>query len=124
MLDLYKNIRRYRIFLDMSQADLAKKTGYTDRSSIAKIERGDVDLPQSKIMAFAKALHVSPGELMGNVEETGRRTSLTDSEHQLIDNFRKLNKKGQQQVQAYTKDLIDLDRYTEPSPEAYEDNFA
>ena len=49
----------------MSQEELAKKVGYTDRSSIAKIENGDVDLPQSKIMAIAKALDVSAGALMG-----------------------------------------------------------
>lgn len=68
MLELYKNIRKFRTELGMSQAELAKKTGYNDRSSIAKIERGDVDLPQSKIVLFANALNVTPGELMGNVE--------------------------------------------------------
>lgn len=67
MLELYKNIKKYRKELGMSQAELAKRTGYTDRSSIAKIEKGDVDLPQSKIMIFAKALGVAPGELMGDV---------------------------------------------------------
>ena len=70
MLELYKNIKEYRKNLGMSQAELAKKTGYNDRSSIAKIERGDVDLPQSKIMLFAKALNVSPGKLMGNVDDS------------------------------------------------------
>ena len=39
--------------------------GYADKSMIAKIEKGLVDLPQSKIIAFAEALHVSPGDLMG-----------------------------------------------------------
>ena len=32
---------------------------------IAKIEKGAVDLPQSKIIAFAEALNVSPSDLMG-----------------------------------------------------------
>ena len=50
----------------MTQDELAKLTGYTDRSSIAKIERGAVDLPQSKIILFAKALGVTAGALMGN----------------------------------------------------------
>lgn len=49
----------------MSQEDLAKKTGYSGKSMIARIERGDVDLSQSKIMAFAEALELPPGELMG-----------------------------------------------------------
>jgi transcriptional regulator with XRE-family HTH domain len=44
--------------------------GYTDRSSIAKIESGKVDLPQSKIMEFANVFGVDPGDLMGwNDEE-------------------------------------------------------
>lgn len=70
MLELYGNIKRFRKELKMSQEDLAKKTGYTDRSSIAKIEKGMVDLPQSKILLFAEALNVTPGELMGNVDDT------------------------------------------------------
>ena len=65
MLPLYDNIRRRRIELGMSQQDLAEKAGYTDRSSIAKIETGKVDLTQSKIIAIAKALEISPGTLMG-----------------------------------------------------------
>ena len=62
---LYENIKRLRKQLKMSQGDLAKKTGYTDRSSIAKIENGEVDLSQSRILAFADALHVTPQYLMG-----------------------------------------------------------
>lgn len=65
MLQLYKNIRRRRHELNMSQAELASKTGYSGKSMIARIERGDVDLPQSKIMLFASALDISPGDLMG-----------------------------------------------------------
>ena len=62
---LYDNIRRLRKLLGMSQEELAALTGYTSRSSIAKIENGEVDLSQSKIEAFAKALHTTPQKLMG-----------------------------------------------------------
>ena len=65
MLDLYKNIKSIREELGMSQDELAKRTGYTSRSSIAKIEKGEVDLPQSKIALFAAALNTTPGALMG-----------------------------------------------------------
>ena len=54
-----------RTELKMSQDTLAELTGYKDRSSIAKIEKGEVDLAESKIREFAKALKVSPQELMG-----------------------------------------------------------
>ena len=56
MLPLYKNIKSKRTELKMSQDTLAELTGYKDRSSIAKIEKGEVDLAESK---------VSPRELMG-----------------------------------------------------------
>ena len=65
MLDLYRNIKARREELGMSQAELAKKVGYTSRSTIARIERGDFDLSQSKIIEIAKALRISAGELMG-----------------------------------------------------------
>lgn len=65
MLQLYQNIKSRRMALKMSQDTLAELTGYKDRSSIAKIEKGDVDLAESKIREFAKALKVSPQELMG-----------------------------------------------------------
>ena len=68
MLTLYRNIRSRRTELKMSQDTLAELTGYKDRSSIAKIEKGEVDLSESKIREFAKALKVAPRELMGGDE--------------------------------------------------------
>lgn len=65
MLDLYKNIKSLRLSKELSQEQLAAMTGYKDRTSIAKIEAGKVDLSQSKIIEFAKALDVSPSYLMG-----------------------------------------------------------
>ena len=63
-MKLYENIRYLRKALGLSQDELASLTGYTSRSSIAKIESGAVDLSQSKIEAFAKALHTTPQKLM------------------------------------------------------------
>lgn len=68
MGNIYENIKRLRESKGMSQDELAVLTGYTSRSSIAKIEKGLVDLQQSKIIAFAKALGVTPSELMGLTE--------------------------------------------------------
>lgn len=65
MLQLYKNIKNRRIELGMTQSNLAEKTGYADKSMIAKIEKGQVDLPQTKIELFAKALNTTPADLMG-----------------------------------------------------------
>ena len=64
-MTMYQRIKQLRAEKRMSQQDLALLTGYQDRSSIAKIESGAVDLPQSKILLFAKALGVTPAQLMG-----------------------------------------------------------
>lgn len=61
----HENIKLLREKKGLSQEELALKVGYKDRSSIAKIEAGLVDLAQSKIAAFASALAVTPAQLMG-----------------------------------------------------------
>jgi len=43
----------------MSQEELATRLGYKSRSTIAKIESGENDLTQSKIVAFAEALNTT-----------------------------------------------------------------
>ena len=65
VLVLYENIRRRREELGISQEELANMLGYKSRSSINKIEKGINDIPQSKIVEFAKALRITPEELMG-----------------------------------------------------------
>lgn len=69
MMKLYENIKKRRLELHMSQQKLAELTGYADKSMIAKIEKGQVDLSQSKLEIFAKVLRVKPGELLGTTEE-------------------------------------------------------
>lgn len=66
-MSIYENIKKRRLELKMSQGDLARALGYADHSAIAHIERGRIDLPQSKVVAIAKALQTTPGELMGDV---------------------------------------------------------
>ncbi|MFV0351196.1 MAG: LexA family protein [Oscillospiraceae bacterium] len=65
MGSIYENIKSRRQALGLSQEELAKKMGYTSRSTIAKIESGENDITQSKIEAFAKALETTPAWLMG-----------------------------------------------------------
>ena len=77
-MDMYKRIKKRREELGLTQEELGIKLGYTSRSSIAKIEAGKIDIPQSKIVAFAKALKTTPSYLMGWEEDNGK--PLTNSE--------------------------------------------
>lgn len=113
-MELYENIRRKRKELKMTQQQLADLTGYGDRSSIAKIESGQVDLSQSKLELFAKVLHTTPGDLMGHdVSVTSDLPSniLTPAEQSLLTDFRQLNDDGQEKVCEYTSDLVASGRY-------------
>lgn len=60
-----ERIKARRQELGLTQSDLAKKLGYTDRASVSRVESGQIDLPQSRIVKFAEALRVSPTFLMG-----------------------------------------------------------
>ncbi len=65
-------IRKLRTEKQMSQDELAKKSGYNSenaRSSIQKIEAGKSDIPASKIKSLAKALDVPVSEIMGWADE-------------------------------------------------------
>ena len=76
-MKLYENIKKYRKNAGMTQQELAEAVGYSDKSMIAKIEKGSIDLSESKIMQFAEVLHTTPQELMG-------RNISTDSTTQAV----------------------------------------
>lgn len=69
METLYDRIKMLRNSMGYSQEQLALKVGYADKTSIAKIEAGKVDLPQSKIIAFANALNTTTSFLMDGNEK-------------------------------------------------------
>lgn len=96
---LYTNIKKRRKELDMSQDTLARLSGYANRSAIARIESGEIDLPQSKIKAIADALRTTPGDLIGwNVEEM----ELSSEEADIVRSMRK-NEKLREHVLMYCK---------------------
>lgn len=66
MLDIYQRIKMRREELGLSQEALAKRMGYKSKSSINKIEMGINDIPQSKVLAFARALNTTTAYLMGD----------------------------------------------------------
>lgn len=87
-------IKRLRQRCGLSQDDLARMCGYTSRSSINKVEKGIVDIPQSKISLIALALGVTPTYLMYGDDSPQIETpapELTESERAWIELYRKLS---------------------------------
>lgn len=60
-----QRIKAYREARGWSQGELAKRMGYTSRSTICYIESGKTELYTSGIMKFADIFGVSPSEIMG-----------------------------------------------------------
>lgn len=65
MEKIYENIRKLRKEKGLTQKQLAGLVGYASSTMIASIEKGNVDLPYSKVKAFAKALDVPVIGLLG-----------------------------------------------------------
>lgn len=90
---IYKNIKQLRLEKGWSQTELAKRTGYSDKSMIAKIENGKVDLSQTKVVEFANALGTTPSELLGwdsyddAVNEMASAITMHDEDKALLDAY-------------------------------------
>ncbi len=70
-----RRVRSYREALGMTQEELAVKVGYTvgknPSGTISKIERGCMEITQTKIADLAKALQIEPYQLFAD-EQTAR----------------------------------------------------
>lgn len=65
--DFGNRVKSYRKAIGMTQGELALKMGYVDgknpSANVSKIERGLMELGQSKIAELAEALQIEPYEL-------------------------------------------------------------
>ena len=111
MLALYKNIKARRLELKMSQDRLAELTGYKDRSSIAKIEKGEVDLAESKIREFAKALKITTQELMG-WDDPDTDISIDETFERICEFYNILNPEGKAEALKRISELSQILQYS------------
>lgn len=69
MDNIGKRIKKERERLGLSQAELGRLVGYSSRSTINKIEKGERDIPRDKVAKFAQVLDVNPAYLAGFTQE-------------------------------------------------------
>lgn len=69
MIDPKDRIRQRREALGLSQLDLSLRLGYTDRSTIAKLEAGVNHVNTRKLPNLAKALETTVSYLMGETDD-------------------------------------------------------
>lgn len=113
-------LKQRREALGLSQDELAMRLNYKSRSTIAKIESGANDIPQSKIKAFADALNTTPAYLMGWVDnkeiiKQDPETTVSKNESKLLTNYNNLNDVGKKKLLEYSEDLAGNTNYMNPS---------
>lgn len=94
----------------MTQETLAELMGYSHKSSINKIEMGKSDLPQSKIIAFAKIFGVTPCELLGYepTPATEEQKKLWDEKFNANNRLKNETALIEQIQKKYGKDAVQL----------------
>lgn len=70
-------IRERRLFLGMTQDELAQITNYTSKSAISRIENGLNEVSPSKLAVFADALQTTPYYLSGYIDDPSQNISST-----------------------------------------------
>lgn len=85
-------IKYYRELINMTQKELGLAVGYVDKtnpsSSISKIERGEMEITQTKIADIAKTLGISPSDLFPRPDQTPAVDFYSDNEKVLIEMYR------------------------------------
>ena len=66
MIDLYRNIKLYRLKNNWTQDELAQRVGYSDKSMISRVEAGKIGLNGEQIKKFAEIFGIPAGDLMGD----------------------------------------------------------
>lgn len=91
MKGIGERIRERREELGISQTELARRTGYADKTAISKIESGRNELVPSKVARFAEALGCDPADLLPDVWSrpmTDAPLVLTEEEKDIIHKLR------------------------------------
>jgi len=76
-MNIGDRIKKRREELGLSQEELALRMGYKSRSAITKIEKGQRDINQSKIIEYAKALETTPAYLM-DWKKTDNKSNIVE----------------------------------------------
>lgn len=115
-MDVYDRIKMTRKALGWSQTELAKKSGYAEKSMIARIENKQVDLSLSKLELIAQALGVSAAYLFGvsdKQEQKDRIMMYASNITDLIEKFQALDDIDRERMVERVDTLLEADKYQE-----------
>lgn len=79
-------VKNRRLELDMTQDELAQRLGYSDKSSISRIEKSS-KLTLNRVQLLADALNVSPSYLMGWEDEYNTDMNIDNNSGSMSNSF-------------------------------------
>lgn len=119
MKKISERIKEGLALREMKQADLVNISGIS-KGALSSYISGTYEPKQRNIYKIAKALNVNEAWLMGYdvpLERTensinSSEINLSTEEKQHIEDLRKLNVLGKDKVFSYTKDLLEMPKYS------------
>lgn len=108
-----KRVKQRRKELGMTQEELAKRVGFKSKTSINKIETGERDITQSKILAFSDALMVAPTYILGLEDEEERRVCEMDKccKKHLMEKILLLDDVDRERLEERLDTMLEADKY-------------
>lgn len=73
-----EKIKQRRLELGWSLRELASRMGYANQSTVARIESGVIDIPQSKVVKFAEVMNTTVAFLMDWEQVQQKNSTLAD----------------------------------------------
>lgn len=112
-----KRLRELRLEHNLTQKELAKNIGSTDKN-IWAYEKGNATPPADVLISYAKFFNVTVDYLLGLEDDFGAKSynvssvdspQLTSEERQLVEDFRKLNFYKQQLIKSNIQAMLPAD---------------
>lgn len=111
-LVIAQNIKQWRLKKGWSQQELAQRAGYTDRSTIASIEKGRISLSYEKMAVFADLFGTTVAQLSGADEPIFKQMGNLDWFFVTIGRYAiELNEDGLHQIIDRAAEVHEVPKY-------------
>lgn len=117
-----KNLRRIMFDAGKTQADVARDLNIS-KATLSSWMNGTRIPRIKKVDMLCHYFNVRRTDIMEE-HDIDDMPARTRNEQEFLASFRKLNADGQARAMAYIDDLVNIEKYTDPSPEESEKRFA
>jgi transcriptional regulator with XRE-family HTH domain len=106
-MDIKDELKSRRQELGLTLKDVSDEVGVSE-GTISRWESGDIqNMRRDRIMAYAKALKISPAVVMGWPQKP-RSRELQEDEEQLIEKYEQMTLEGKRRLQERADEILKL----------------